>query len=275
MKLHVYFHTVWLLAGPVTALAILFGHSAVTLRRNVRLRRAVDAMPEPATIQSNRMHYLGDNSFHHHAIPLVTNLHRDFTLVLIDRHSDIRARTNALDCGSWIGCALEHAPVKKAVWLGGITGTGRRLADPYLNAVALMDRRYLVLPYCASSVYVKGVDPAAAQVLDGFDLQDAASDTIAAIFGMPGATLTFPSYRMAVSQDELGKLLGSEPIYISIDLDVLEVDACGPTIWGNGLMTWSELISLLRYLTARCDVLGIDVCGPVKGWRMLLDEKIR
>lgn len=52
----------------------------------------------------------------------------------------------------------------------------------------------------------------------------------------------------------------NEPVYISIDKDVLEGEAA-VTDWDNGSMTLAELKALLDQILREDKVLGIDICG--------------
>lgn len=52
----------------------------------------------------------------------------------------------------------------------------------------------------------------------------------------------------------------SEPVYISIDKDVLRTDDA-VTNWSNGDMTLMELQAVLRIVYAHENVMGVDITG--------------
>jgi len=56
--------------------------------------------------------------------------------------------------------------------------------------------------------------------------------------------------------------LGSNPIYISIDLDVLSRDYAR-TNWNQGEMTLSRMIDILDTATKGRELAGVDICGGI------------
>ena len=66
--------------------------------------------------------------------------------------------------------------------------------------------------------------------------------------------------RWIQSGEMAGQVGHDEPIYLSIDLDVLGPDYAR-TNWDQGSMTLPELKALVKDLAARHEILGIDVCG--------------
>lgn len=65
-----------------------------------------------------------------------------------------------------------------------------------------------------------------------------------------------------ISKDDISKIPGNLPIYISLDKDVLSADEAA-TDWNQGDMKLAELLRIIENLK-QLRVLGMDVCGEKK-----------
>jgi arginase family enzyme len=60
--------------------------------------------------------------------------------------------------------------------------------------------------------------------------------------------------------DELAAFQVNEPVYISIDKDVLNTKDA-KTNWDQGTMTLADMKSLLHMITGKHKIIGVDICG--------------
>ncbi|MBP5474520.1 MAG: arginase family protein, partial [Bacteroidales bacterium] len=69
--------------------------------------------------------------------------------------------------------------------------------------------------------------------------------------------------------------LGQNPIYISIDKDVLTKEE-EQTNWDQGTLTTNELKKILSEIQKHHDILGVDICGtsPLVTFQMLGDNDL-
>ena len=69
--------------------------------------------------------------------------------------------------------------------------------------------------------------------------------------------------------------LGTYPIYISIDKDVLTKEEV-QTNWDQGTLTTKELKKILSKMQKQHDILGVDICGtsPLVTFQMLGDNEL-
>jgi len=74
----------------------------------------------------------------------------------------------------------------------------------------------------------------------------------------------------------LRRVLPDQPVYISIDKDVLDRDHA-VTNWDQGSMTLSQLLDVIRELMRTRQLAGVDVCGelPLTPIDYLSDERVR
>lgn len=98
----------------------------------------------------------------------------------------------------------------------------------------------------------------------------------------------FPDNVMIISEEEVRRLstaevmreirsiLPEQPVYISVDKDVLD-QGNAVTNWDQGSMTLEQLLDVIRELKRTRPIAGGDVCGelPLSPVDLLSDEKLR
>ena len=210
-----------------------------------------------AESSSERVLYLGSNSFHHHALGIIRKLKNPPVLVLIDAHSDAATGGDKLNCGNWVKYAQEEGTIKKTVWLGGALGISMECGK-WFSYESLYGERMYPFPARQCKAYFK-TDKKRLPLFEY--ARKERSDNIGAFFGEPGVSVSWYDWKEAFASGALKKLIGREEIYISLDLDALKKEEA-PTPWGNGLMTMVELKEMLDYLKANFKIIGMDICGP-------------
>jgi arginase family enzyme len=214
--------------------AIRFGCRKKTLRELGReLAPALDVRPPVV--------FLGSGDYHHVSYLLIDRLRALGTrlqVVVFDNHPDNMRYPFGIHCGSWVW-HVSRLPFVARVHVAGITSADVEAGRLWENHLAPL--------YSGKVVYwCVGRNLRALQRL-----------------GMRHGR-SFASMRALL--DELAAALAStpEPVYLSIDKDVLAPDVV-QTNWDQGVMRLEELTAAIRPLHGR--ILASDVAGELSSYR--------
>lgn len=185
--------------------------------------------------------FLGSGDYHHVSYLLIERLRtlgRQLQVVVFDNHPDNMQYPFGIHCGSWVW-HVSRLPFVARVHVVGITSTdveGAHLLENHLPPLYSGKVRYWCLQRKLSAMKTLGIRhsrsfPSQASLFDAFD------DAIAA---------------------------SGEPIYLSIDKDVLAADVVR-TNWDQGSMRLKELTYAIRRFEGR--LIGSDVTGDVSSYR--------
>jgi hypothetical protein len=183
----------------------------------------------------------GSGDFHHVTLALIRRLDRPFNLLVLDNHPDWMRRIPFLHCGTWVDHAARLPRCQRIFHLGGdvdFDNAYRHLA-PWHEL-----RRGKIITMPARRGFVRGRWRGIA--CDA--LRDMDEERLS-----PG--------RLEERLRPFRTILGSMPLYISIDKDVLRAeDAC--VNWDSGRLSLAEVCDLVRSFSAAAGALaGIDLLG--------------
>ncbi|WP_394538859.1 arginase family protein [Lysobacter enzymogenes] len=195
--------------------------------------------------------FLGSGDFHHLSLPLIRRAARArgrLQVVVFDNHPDNMRFPLAIHCGSWVA-QVAALPQVARVHVVGITSADIGLGHAWENRLRPLYRGKL--RYWSSGV---AVGWARALGLGG------------AVRGYPGVDAA-----LAACMDEIRA--GDDPIYLSIDKDVLRPEDA-MTNWDQGAMRADALLDAVARLRARIvasDVTGeISIAAYPQWWKRLL-----
>ena len=201
---------------------------ACSTRALTNVIRGIDFPDPPIT-------FIGSGDFHHVSFPLIErlrSLRRYFQVVVFDNHPDNMRFPFGIHCASWVS-HVSRLPFVTRVHVAGIASADVQGLHTLENRMTRL-RTGKVVYWCV-----------------GRDLR---------WLRRMGA---LDSRSFATTGDMLDCLLhavASEPIYISIDKDVLARDVV-QTNWDQGVMQLDELLHAVR--TLRSNLIGADVTGEV------------
>jgi arginase family enzyme len=207
--------------------AVRFGCRMQVLRTAARQwTPLLEANPSPV--------FLGSGDFHHVTYTLVERLRMPIQVVVFDNHPDNMRYPFGIHCGSWVW-HVSRLPFVARVHVVGITSNdveGGHVVENHLRPLYSGKVRYWCMQKNLRWMRTMGIRhcrsfPSSAELLDAFST---------AIGGT------------------------AEPIYLSIDKDVLAPDVVR-TNWDQGLVRLEDLASAIRPLQKR--VVGSDVTGDV------------
>lgn len=214
--------------------AIRFGCRAAALRELGRQLTPVLGSNPPVV-------FLGSGDYHHVTYLLVERLRALRTmiqLVVFDNHPDNMRYPFGIHCGSWVS-HVSRLPFVARVHVVGITSTDVESGHLWENRL---------LPLYSGKVRYWCVRRNL-RLMRTFGIRHSNSfDT---------TTSMLAALNDAVSES-------SEPIYLSIDKDVLAGDVV-TTNWDQGVMRFEELIAAIRPLRQR--LVGSDITGDVSAYR--------
>lgn len=210
----------------------------------------------------------GSNNYHHAScwscaasLSLGRN---DTVLVNIDQHTDVRDDGRyGLDCGNWVGRAVQFTEVRGLVLIGQIvressqkdSGIWLGLSDRGTAMVnGLNSERYSFFPDNAPEMFLSGPSPPV------FKTEWSKPDWNFPGLKPRGTRFKPITWRTALKNGDLGRAANTSTIYISVDLDVLATGLV-VTDWGNGTMTLQELEAVVKTLATDKIVIGADVTG--------------
>lgn len=177
--------------------------------------------------------WLGNGNYHYVAGLLVEQLKRPFSLVVFDHHPDMQPSffSELLSCGCWILHSLK-LPWLKEVVLFGVKEELLQAISETLQINPIETRNPWLYQYAYNGKQ---------------------------IYGIKEEFFASAQFSLEQAQSWLKNWL-SEPVYISIDKDVLIKQEC-PTNWDGGSMTMLQMLAMCRHLKENYRLLGVDVCG--------------
>ncbi len=196
-------------------------------------RRSLDRLP-PLT--DARLVFLGSGDFHHLTYALIAHMQCPMEVVVLDNHPDNMRYPFGIHCGSWVAHAAR-LPFVSRIHVAGICSPdveGARALENHLRPL----RAGKVVYWCIRR------DLGALRRLGARASQS--FDSIADLLGA------------------LRGALSGQPVYLSIDKDVLAHDVVR-TNWDQGVMTLEELESAIAML--RGNLFAADVTGDVSPYR--------
>lgn len=204
-------------------------------------RRALREFADALDARLPRAHgtvYLGSGDFHHLSLPLIERAARAtprMQVVVFDNHPDNMRFPFAVHCGSWVA-RVAALPQVARVHVVGITSADIGLGHAWENRLAPLYRRRLC--YWSAGVAVGWAQPMGlASAVRGFDSVECALDAFMS--------------EIAAS---------AEPVYLSIDKDVLHPDDA-MTNWDQGRMRAEAMLAAIAALRPR--LIGSDVTGDI------------
>ncbi len=190
--------------------------------------------------------FVGSGDFHHVSLALIRRQVQPINLLIIDNHPDWMRRIPFLHCGSWLRHAAQLTQVKQVFHVGGDVDF-----DNYFQWLA---------PWEAIESGKIAVLPAIRR-FRGWQWAKVGNDPLlwksrsAAPFSLPPARLK--EFLRPYRRD-----LGSRPLYISLDKDVMQSHAA-PVNWDSGHLSVLQTRAILEAFLLAADgvVAGIDVVG--------------
>jgi arginase family enzyme len=185
--------------------------------------------------------FLGSGDFHHVSYLLIERLRALDTriqVVVFDNHPDNMRYPFGIHCGSWVW-HVSRLPFVARVHVAGITSTdveGGRLWENHLAALYSGKVAYYCVQRNLRAMQRLGIRHA----------------------------YTFPSVTALLDQLFATLAASPEPVYLSIDKDVLASDVV-QTNWDQGVMRLEELATAIHALRGR--ILASDVVGEVSSYR--------
>lgn len=225
------------------ARAIALGHHQETIRfgcRRSQLRQlgtvlSADLDERPPVV------FLGSGDYHHVSLLLIERLRALGTpiqVVVFDNHPDNMRYPFGIHCGSWVW-HVSRLPFVARVHVVGITSTDVELGRLWENHLGPL--------YSGKVVYY--ALHRNLQLMQRLGIRHSRSfESMRALLEALLATLT----------------LTSDPIYLSIDKDVLSRDVV-QTNWDQGVMRLDELFNTIQAFLPR--VVASDIVGEVSCYR--------
>jgi arginase family enzyme len=182
--------------------------------------------------------FLGSGDYHHVSLLLIErmeSLGRPIQVVVFDNHPDNMRYPFGIHCGSWVA-HVSRLPFVSCVHVVGITSSdveGAHVLENHLPSL----RSGKVVYWCIGKRL---------KALRALGVRDSRSfESVSELLGRLGE-------------------LSDEPIYLSIDKDVLS-PAAAQTNWDQGVMQIEDLESAIRTLESR--TVAADVVGEVSAYR--------
>lgn len=177
--------------------------------------------------------WLGSGNYHYNAGLLVEQLKRPFSLVVFDHHPDMQPSffSEMLSCGCWILHSLKLPWLRDVVLLGVKEELLQALSETLqINPVETSNPWLYLYVYNGKQIY-----------------------------GIKEEFFKQAQFSQAKVESWLKNWL-SEPVYISIDKDVLLEAEC-PTTWDGGSMTLRQMLAICSHLKDNYRLIGVDICG--------------
>jgi uncharacterized protein len=193
-------------------------------------RRALDELPELG--KNIRLAFLGSGDFHHVTFALIARMHRPMQVVVLDNHPDNMRYPFGIHCGSWVS-HVARLPFVSQVHVAGITSRD-------VEGLHALENRLQPLRSGKVAYWCVGRDLTTVRRLGASAVQ------------------SFDSTRAML--DALRAAVSDEPVYLSIDKDVLAEDVVR-TNWDQGVMRLEELEAAIA--TFRGRIVASDVTGDV------------
>jgi arginase family protein len=195
--------------------------------------RSLDRLPDfrPADLV-----FLGSGDFHHVTYTLISRIRRPMQVVVFDNHPDNMRYLFGIHCGSWVA-RVAKLPFVSRVHVAGISSSDVEGLHAIENHVGLL-RSGKVVYWCVrrnlSALRLLGIR------------ESKSFDSTAAML------------------DGLRETLSDEPVYLSIDKDVLAGEIV-QTNWDQGVMRFDELQAAILMLSG--EIIAADIVGDVSLYR--------
>jgi hypothetical protein len=193
--------------------------------------------------------WLGSGDFHHVTALIVQYLaksrRRPLTVVHFDNHPDWVKFRGGVHCGSWVSYLLRTGLADRVISVGVSSAD---LAWPEFKGAdlsQLRSNRHLLLP----------LQPPISLVMRDYGNGQSHLSRRGQIDWKHALQKTGPE-----NSAMLFEFIGSDPIYITIDKDVLTAEDAA-TNWDQGSLSLSEMSFHLSSLISDCEIIGIDVLG--------------
>src|SRR5262249_20352436 len=180
--------------------------------------------------------FMGSGDFHHVTYTLISRMQRPMQVVVLDNHPDNMRYPFGIHCGSWVS-HVARLPFVSRVHVAGITSGDVQGAHALENHLAPL-RSGKVIYWCVRR-NLRALRLLGVRASQSFD-------------------------SIATMLDALRHALSGEPVYLSIDKDVLASDAV-QTNWDQGVMRLDELEAVIAML--RGNIVASDVVGDVSAYR--------
>lgn len=182
---------------------------------------------------------LGSGDFHHLSWPLIARASADgpFQVVVLDNHPDNMRFPFGIHCGSWVR-EVARLPQVSRVHVVGITSGDIGLAHA-------LENYWRPLRQGRVTYWSLGVDTRWARWAGVGHAFRTADNPEALVAGLLAA-------------------LGPEPVYLTIDKDVLAPEVV-QTNWDQGVFRESHVLDIIRAVRSR--LVGSDITGEVSQWR--------
>jgi hypothetical protein len=186
--------------------------------------------------------FLGSGDFHHLSLALLQRINEPFNLLILDNHSDWVKGIPFLHCGSWLSHALKLDNLKSTYHVGG-----NIYFDNFMKTLA---------PWSALESGKLKVFSGDRRFVSGRWEKVENSP----IRSAPGAI---------ADEDRILSLfrpfahdIGSLPLYISFDKDVLRAEDAIVN-WDSGVLSWQELKIVIKTFCQLADhkIIGADTVG--------------
>lgn len=188
---------------------------------------------------------LGSGDYHHISLYLIQRLKKFFStdkpiqIVVFDNHPDNMRYLFGIHCGSWVSYVAQ-LPFVSHVHVLGITSNDIGLAHSWENRLKPLWLNKLT--YWSMDVDVSWAD----------------------IIGLGKAFQRFSSPTDLIQAFIQAQQTSHEPVYISIDKDVLSKDVV-QTNWDQGRMQLDDILTVIGALKQR--IIGSDITGEVSQWQ--------
>ena len=185
--------------------------------------------------------FLGSGDFHHVTLALVERaraINRQMQVVVFDNHPDNMLYPFGVHCGSWVW-HVSRLPFVTRVHIAGITSPDVERGHVWENRLAPL-RSGKVVYWCVQRD-LRGLERAGVH-----------------------QSRSFPSVIEMIGSLSKALAATEEPIYLSIDKDVLARDVV-QTNWDQGVMQLEELESAIGQLRGR--LIGSDIVGEVSSYQ--------
>jgi hypothetical protein len=214
---------------------------AIRFGCRMRVLRALSREITPALDAQPRTVFMGSGDYHHVTYLLIERLRALNTriqVVVFDNHPDNMRYAFGIHCGSWVW-HVSRLPFVARVHVIGITSTdvtGVHLWENHLNPLYSGKVLYWCVQRNLRAMHFLGIRH----------------------------SRSFPSVADLLGQLQPALAATTEPVYLSIDKDVLAHDVV-QTNWDQGVMRMEELTSAIKPLRER--IIGSDVVGDVSSYR--------
>jgi arginase family enzyme len=190
-------------------------------------------------VASHRIFFPGGGDFHHISYLLLKLLpHKNIHVIVFDNHPDNMFFPSGIHCGSWVYHAARLPNVARISVFGIASPDVTDIIGIVQNRFSVMRAGGKVRYYCQNPV------PGLMRLLSGN-----AAESVGA----------------GIADAVRGCLRGGEnPVYLSIDKDVLAQDVL-KTAWDQGRMRRSELLECVGLIAPR--LVAADVVGDISVYR--------